>query len=141
MEISLVRKFFTGRSTIGELSVDGAFQCFILEDCERAGPKIPGQTCIPRGRYGVAITNSPRFSALLGKPTELPLLMGVPGFIGVRIHPGNVPADTEGCLLPGVSHGIDQVFDSRRAFVDLFAKLRGAKEIHINITGADVIAL
>ena len=130
MTLDLVRKWFTDRSTIGELSVDGEFQCFIEEPTYRppGEAKVPGRTAIPCGEYPVTITNSPRFSQLLGKPTDLPLIDPVPGFSGVRIHPGNLPSDTEGCLLPGMSHAIDRVVDSRRAFVDLFAKLQGASE-------------
>lgn len=84
--------------TIGRLLVDGQWDCWTLEDPvrERYGApvgawKIPGQTAIPRGLYPLAITWSPRFTR------DLPLLQYVPGFTGVRIHPGNTPRDTEGC--------------------------------------------
>ena len=132
MELLLKRTWFTPLSTIGELFVDGAFECFILEDREREGqPKVPGVTAIPRGRYEVRITPSPRFKR------DLPLLIDVPGYSGVRIHPGNVPADTEGCLLPGRVRVQDKVLESRVAFDVLFAKLQLAKgPVFITITGA-----
>lgn len=123
MKLELKRKWLTGKSTIGELYVDGVFQCVVLEDCYRPPPepKVYGETCIPCGTYEVRITHSPRFGR------DLPLLIGVPGFEGVRIHPGNTAADTEGCLLPGLLRGADQVFDSRLAFNALFAKLMRAQ--------------
>lgn len=121
MDLELKRKWFTPESTIGELFVNGVFECFILEDRYRPGePKVYGKTAIPSGRYEVKITPSPRFKR------DLPLLLNVPGFEGVRIHPGNVPADTEGCLLPGKVRDTDRVLESRAAFEALFTKLKSA---------------
>ena len=37
MELRLERKWFTPRATIGELHVDGVFECFTLEDVVREG--------------------------------------------------------------------------------------------------------
>lgn len=107
MELNLTRKFFSEFSTIGELSVNGKFFCHILEDTDRGLSsdmslkdiqkiKVDGLTCIPYGSYIVANTFSSRFLKYL------PLLLNVPGYLGIRIHPGNVSTDTEGCLLPGV---------------------------------------
>jgi len=124
LNLDLVRRWLTDMSTIGELYVDGVRECFILEDRYRppGEAKVHGATCIPCGTYPVRITHSPKFGV------DLPLVCDVPGFQGVRIHPGNYPADTEGCLLPGRDRLPDAVQGSRLAFVDLFAKLQGAAE-------------
>jgi hypothetical protein len=130
MELHLKRKWLTLRSTVGELSIGGEFECFVLEDRYRPPPeaKVPGQTAIPCGRYEVRITPSRRFKR------DLPLLLAVPGFEGIRIHPGNTAADTEGCLLPGRRRTADQVRESKSAFDRLFDLLKGEGPHHITIT-------
>lgn len=129
--------------TIGDLYIDGDWFCFILEDLVREVEgqpveawKIKGKTAIPAGTYKVRITYSNRFKR------DLPLLVGVPGFEGIRIHPGNTDADTEGCLLPGLALGLggESVSRSRAAFDALYKKLDEAEsaseEIEITITNA-----
>lgn len=126
MELKLRRTIKTDNSTIGELFVDGKFECYTLEDKERE-VKIPKETAIPKGKYSISITVSNRFKR------ELPLLANVPNFEGVRIHPGNTNHDTEGCILVGRTKGVDFIGNSRIAFDALFAKLKGAKTINLTI--------
>lgn len=131
MKLELKRRWLTAEATVGELYVDGAFECFVCEDRYRPPPepKVFGKTAIPNGTYEVRITPSPRFKR------DLPLLLQVPGYEGVRIHPGNTAADTEGCLLPGCRRGVDQVLESRVAFDRLFSKLSAARgPIFITVT-------
>lgn len=124
MNLYLLRFARTTRTTIGALYVDGVFECYVCEDRYRPPPepKVPGETCIPIGRYEVRITHSPRFGV------EMPLLLNVPGFEGIRIHPGNGAGDTEGCLLPGRTALPDGVGESRVAYHQLFGKLKAAKK-------------
>lgn len=109
---------------MGTLYVDGVFECFTLEDTDRYAyglSKVPAQTAIDVGTFNLVITMSPRFKR------ELPLLVGVPNFEGIRIHPGNTPSDTEGCILVG--NGLSAsgtVTESRAAFEVLMRKLRAA---------------
>ncbi len=123
---------FTDKSTIGELYFpDGTFQCFTLEDVIR-DHKIPCQTAIPAGRYEVAITWSNRFNR------PMPQLLDVPFYQGIRIHNGNFPSQTEGCLLVGKSTGVDAVLESHLAFESLFPKIKKMTEqgkLFINIVG------
>lgn len=130
----LKRNPSTEKSTTGVLFLDGDFFCFTLEDVVRQ-VKIKGETAIPFGTYNVIISHSVRFKRLL------PLLCNVPGFDGIRIHPGNTDADTEGCILVGTTLMKDFVGNSRAAFDRLFTKLyaayRNGEAISITIKGVE----
>lgn len=128
MKLRLERLQLDPDVTIGALSIDGDFECWTLEDEVRHGPKVPGHTAIPYGTYPIALTWSPRFGR------DLPLVEYVPGFAGVRIHPGNVPADTDGCILVGCDRLAKSLGRSRKAFGDLWAKLVVAQRKHEPIT-------
>ena len=128
MKIEVKRLHRTDNSTIGELTIDGKFECYTLEDKEREFVKIKGETAIPKGTYKVIINQSNRFKRLL------PLLIGVPNFEGVRIHAGNSNHDTEGCILVGQNRSVDYITKSRKAFDSLFKKMQGAKNITITIS-------
>ncbi len=123
MNLELVRDTFTERSTTGRLLVDGAFFCYTLEDVCRPGqPKVFGRTAIPEGVYQVANTFSNRFQRYM------PLLLNVPGYSGVRIHSGNKPEDTEGCILVGRTRAADFIGQSRAAYASLFAGIKDAEQ-------------
>lgn len=126
MKITVKRLHKTNTSTIGELLIDGVFECYTLEDVERE-VKVKSETAIPKGTYKVIINQSNRFKRLL------PLLLNVPNFEGVRIHSGNSNHDTEGCILVGQTMGKDYIGKSRKAFDKLFKKMQAAKDITITI--------
>ena len=127
MKLELKRMHFTDNSTIGELYIDGTFQCYTCEDIERE-IKVAGKTAIPAGNYKVIINLSNRFKR------QMPLLLNVPNFEGVRIHSGNTALDTEGCIIVGNNRSVDFVGESRKAYTSLFNKMLLAKDaITINI--------
>jgi hypothetical protein len=126
MTITVKRLYKTKTSTIGELLIDGVFECFTLEDIER-DVKVKSETAIPKGTYKVIINQSNRFKRLL------PLLINVPNFEGVRIHSGNSNHDTEGCILVGQTMSKDFIGQSRKAFDKLFKKMQAAKDITLTI--------
>ena len=115
MNLTVQRQAPKNGATLGELLIDGVHECWTLE---RAPDE--GKGAIPAGRYQLLITQSARF----GKP--MPLVCGVPGFEGIRIHPGNTAADTEGCLLVGRTEANAWIGDSVLAFNALFPKLQAA---------------
>ena len=127
MKIQIKRLHKTENSTIGEMTIDGIFECYTLEDRER-DVKIKSETAIKKGTYKVIINHSNRFKRLL------PLLLNVPEFEGVRIHAGNSNHDTEGCILVGKNRSLDYIGQSRKAFNSLFEKMQKAKDITITIS-------
>lgn len=129
--LTLNRRIFTDKSTIGDLYYRGDFFSNVLEDtCRRV--KIAKVTAIPAGRYRVKIEPSNRYGRLM------PRLNDVPNFSGILIHWGNTPESTDGCLLVGkYNEKIPNfVSSSRVTFDELFKRLKEETEdIYITITG------
>jgi hypothetical protein len=103
MNLSIQRRPSYAYATIGSLFVDGVRRCYTLEDEVReqkgipvANWKVPRATAIPEGRYKVTLELSQRFG-----PDTL-TINDVPGFTSIRMHAGNISADTEGCVLLGM---------------------------------------
>lgn len=108
--IVYVKRTFKGPEyTIGKLYIGTDYFCDTLEDTVRTGEKIAGKTAIPAGEYHVKKTYSPRFK------TQLPEILNVPNFTGVRIHSGNTAKDTEGCILLGLNKVKGAVINSKNA--------------------------
>lgn len=130
MELLLKRIARKKDYTIGRLYVDGVYVCDTLEDYDRlyfGGIKESGKTAIPVGRYRVLLNSySPRFGQK--EPYKslqkgcVPLISGVPGFSGVRIHIGNTASDTDGCPLVGRNKVVGQVTESRVTYINLVNK-------------------
>lgn len=131
MKLKLKRTFFADKYTIGKLYIDDVYFCDTLEDTNRDlnkngkfdgnETKVYGSTCIPFGVYTVLLTLSAKFKR------ELPLLVGVPNFDGVRIHRGNVPADTLGCILVGENKIKGKVINSTPYEEKLVQMMKAAK--------------
>lgn len=140
MQATLIRRPSANGATIGSLYVNGQLQCLICEDVVRPyGQYVYGQTAIPTGTYRVVIDRSQRFSARAGHDVFLPRLVDIPGKVrlfggrpvgecGIRIHGGNRPEDSEGCLLTGSRAGADgrSVEASQAALAPLIAKIHAA---------------
>lgn len=127
MKIVQDRVEFGAHHTMSSLTIDDEWAAWVLEDVVREVKgqpvsqwKIKGLTAIPRGLYEVKITPSARFKR------DLPELLNVPGFVGIRVHPGNTAADTEGCLLPGLDRFAQSVGRSKLAFDSIFFKIKEA---------------
>ncbi len=113
---------------IGEFYFNDEWLYYTLEDVDRqleiAGcdAKIMKETAIPKGRYQVIISWSNRFKR------NMPEVVGVPCFTGIRIHDGGLvaePIDTEGCPIVGYEWDTSNntLLKSSAAFKDFFARL------------------
>jgi len=133
MKLTLIRETFLPDRTLGKLYINGVYFCDTLEDTDReleaSTPlekineiKIKHKTCIPTGTYKVVISFSPRFG------TQLPLLLNVPGFLGIRIHSGNTPEHTSGCILLGRKRG-DIIRESKATMLRFFSILKRAEKL------------
>ena len=147
MELKQLRKFKGNEYTISDFYIDGVKLCNICEDPVRVlidknkdgdfddpgEGKVYANTAIPAGRYEVVITYSNRFKK------HLPLLLNVPGYSGIRIHPGNSAADTAGCLLPGINDIKGRVSQSSKYFTLIFDKISNAINVKHEKVFIDII--
>ena len=118
--------------TIGRLEDEmGKRICDTLEPTYRnykgGELKVPRKSAVPEGTYPVVVTKSWKF----GK--YLPLLVGVPGFEGIRIHSGNTSKDTEGCILVGQNLEKGKVLMSRITLERLMKLIENEKRVFLTI--------
>ena len=124
----LDRKYKKPSYTIGHLYFSTTeskmvYFCDTLEDAVRPyGVKIYGETAIPEGEYKFIISYSPKMKI------NAPLLLDVPAFNGVMIHPGNSSLDTMGCILVGENKVKGRLVNSRDTFIRLMNLLRAYKQ-------------
>lgn len=128
--------------TVGLLYVDGVRLCETLEDKDRGlrqeddlsiirSVKVYGETAIPAGTYKVAMNIvSPKYSAVKWYKDlcggKMPRLLGVPGFEGILVHPGNTALDSYGCILVGRNTKVGQLTESKATFKKLYRKMKDA---------------
>ena len=138
MQIELHRKYRKNGYTIGLLYINGQFVCNTLEDTDRgltsamsvndiAAVKVKGKTAIPTGSYPVIMSYSPRFKK------QMPLICGVKGFEGIRIHSGNSAEDTEGCILCGKNTEVGRITSSKVWTEKVYEYIRGGLKQGVTI--------
>ena len=130
MELLLKRNFLKKEYTIGSLFINDKYFCDVLEDTVRdinkngkfdcGEYKVKDLTAIPYGEYEVQLTYSPKFKR------ELPILINVPNFEGIRIHKGNVPEHSSGCLLVGENKERGKVINSTKYETELVKIIKSA---------------
>ena len=132
MKLTLKRIAKRADYTIGRLEDENGVKiCDTLEptwrDYKGGELKVPRKSAVPEGTYPVVVTKSKKF----GK--YLPLLVGVPGFEGIRIHSGNTVNDTEGCILVGQNLIKGKVLLSRLTLEKLMRLIENEKRIFLTI--------
>ncbi|MCI5045470.1 MAG: DUF5675 family protein [Aquisalinus sp.] len=125
-------------STLSEVSIDGCFTCYGLEDEFRL-LKVHGKKRISAALYRVGVRKSGgfhtrylrRFAHLLGFHRGMLHILDVDDFNYILIHIGNYHHETDGCLLLGQDwaryDGSDfWVKRSSAAYRDFYGKVIGA---------------
>lgn len=122
--------------TIGRFFVNGIRFHESLEDPDRGldssmsldeikALKIPGKTAIPTGTYKVILSPSPKYKdrSWAKKYNGLvPEIVGVPGYVGARIHPANFASEIEGCVAVGENKVRGGVINSQKTYCELMDK-------------------
>lgn len=142
LTILIKRDYKKATYTIGNLSLDGKWECNSLEDKDRGlkqsmtaaqikALKVSGETAIPAGEYTVRMDivshkykDIPWFDSLCGG--RMPRIMDVPGYDGILFHPGTTALDTKGCIIVGMNKAKGKVLDSRKTFAAFYKKLDSA---------------
>lgn len=131
MKLKLQRYLFTDDYTMGLLFIDDVYFCDTIEDKYRgqnlSKTKVMHETCIPYGVYSVKITYSPKYKK------NMPQILDVPYFEGVRIHSGNKSTDSSGCVIVGIKSENGTVLQSRKTYNALMSRLETANTIKIDI--------
>lgn len=130
MQLTVIRKTRTDKSTVGQLNINGNFFAYTLEDKDRGlrqsddierirEIKVKRETAIPSGTYTVVMNFSNTFQKYM------PQILTVPGFEGVRIHGGNTASNTEGCILIGLEKvNDDTIRNCPSACASLYAAIK-----------------
>ena len=123
-DIKIKRLYRKDTYTIGKLYIGSVYVCDTLEDKDRGltsdmsveeikSKKIYGQTAIPSGKYEMVIDYSPKYRK------NMPHILNVKGYDGIRIHSGNTADDSLGCILVGKNKEKGKVVDSRNTYQKL----------------------
>ena len=138
--------------TIGKFFVNDKRLCESLEDTDRGlldsmpateilYKKVYGKTAIPKGRYEVKLTQSPKFASRSWAKKYgglVPEICNVKCYSGVRIHPANRAEEILGCIAIGENTKKGMVLNSVKWYDILMreylfpAHMRGEK-IYITI--------
>ena len=118
MNLTLQRDDQNGVRTLGTITNDADGSVVVpatleLPWRENAHGTWDVASCIPAGVYTALRFNSPHLGYQLFQ------LANVPDRVGIDLHRGNFPHDSEGCILLGESRETDAIDSSKEAF-DLF---------------------
>lgn len=119
----LKRIFQNNKYTIGKLYNDDTYLCDTLEP-----PKYVNHPCIDAGTYRIGYQYSNKFGR------KMPFLLQVNGRVGIMIHTGNYPKDTQGCILVGRNLKKGSVSNSKQTFQKVNDIIQGIVNLHGSAT-------
>lgn len=113
-----MKRFTIDRSALGPVFTPGVLECpnddgSVLTFATLELPwrsNQPGVSCIPAGEYQVVYAWSDRWNRFM------PFVLDVPHRYDVEFHVGNVPRDTDGCIIVGSEATDTGVARSQLAF-------------------------
>ncbi|WP_262250257.1 DUF5675 family protein [Parapedobacter soli] len=129
--IKIIRVAKGKHSTLSQLYIGGLFCCYLLEDTVR-DHKVPGETAIPPGNYGLSLNHWAGMNATYAKRYPhmhegMVEIIEIPNYQLVFFHAGNDHTDTSGCPLAGLYwvlvNGDYEVRGSRAAYEFAYPKL------------------
>lgn len=131
--LALIRDTYSEFSTQGNLSINNAWECFVIE-C----PKVSYQgshICIPCGTYEITLYDSPKHGP------NTPQLQNVPDRSEIEMHSANWAINPEtkqvfllGCIAPGTQKDPDVVYNSKVAMAAIMQKVDWTKPVRITIS-------
>lgn len=128
MRLRLVRVTEFNGATMGVLCINDAPEFVTLEEAWRDNER--NVSCIPVGRYKVALVNSPSRGIVYK-------VLDVPQRDHILIHAGNTHKDTQGCILLGVQFGRlgseNAILASRVAMKQFMQIMKGVQEAELLI--------
>lgn len=133
IRLKIERRYPKEKYTIGWWYINGQRFYNSLEDPDRGltkdmplreivKKKVHGNTAIPKGSYYVVLSFSQKFqSRPWAKKYKglVPEILGVPGYSGIRIHPGTDASSTEGCPLIGDNTAKGKLTNSQKRYYEL----------------------
>jgi len=136
MKLKVDRNWKAETYTIDAFFINGVRFYEMLEDKDRGlnsgmplaeinAKKVYGQTAIPTGTYKVILSYSNNFKSKAWAKKYgglVPELVNVPGYSGVRIHPGTDASSTSGCLIIGENKIKGKVINSQKRYYELMDK-------------------
>lgn len=119
----LKRIFQNDKYTIGRLYLGNVYLCDTLEP-----PKHVNHPCIDMDTYPISYQPSKKFGR------NMPFLLNCNGRVGIMIHPGNYPRDTQGCILVGKNTVKGSVTASKKTFENVNAIIQAILRLNGSVT-------
>lgn len=136
MELTDKRIYNCDSYCIGRIYANSVYVSDSIEDTDRGmkdtwpidkirKTKVYGETAIPKGRYKIELSVSPKFKNRVWAKKYgglVPEITNVKGFSGIRIHPANFATELLGCIAPGINSRKGQVTQSQATYYKLMDK-------------------
>jgi len=129
VEIKVKRLYHDHDTTLGALFIGDYLVGFTCED-EPREDKVAGETRIPAGEYQLGVRKgSPmakKYDARYPEHDGMLWIKDVPGFEYIYFHTGNTEADSEGCILVGLTASVESmsIGRSRACYQDFYSLVR-----------------